>query len=500
MLRDAVRSKPDDKTLQVSQSKATNSGNELDHSLATSRERKVVDEHKPYHEVSQKTINVTVKSKTIEEHGQTQEIVKHKQVVVNRHCEEQPVPSALDTKVMEMISEESGVLGAELTGDARFADLGIDSLLSLMIVSRLREEFPDLTIESTIFVDHPSVSSLKTYFRAMDTPETNGDLERYRASYSEDELSTSDEELNEVASKASTISSISSEPRSLSVKRQLRPVPPASSVILHGRPRSSPRTLILFPDGSGSASSYAKIVDPINRTLCIIGLNSPYHRNADDFACSLDDLLASYITELRRRQPFGPYHLGGWSSGGILAYRAAQLLILEGDDVKSLTLLDSPMPKHGLDRLPEKWFDLYRDSSIFKKESHVAQSNPSQERHPDTTLAWLIPHFQATIELLHAYRPTPLPTGFTPKVTVVWAARPVEQQYGSGSMRFELGPGEQKTGGLCFLTEQKQDFSAGDWATLFPGEEVGVEVVEGADHFSMMVSNVPPRSMNRGQR
>ena len=59
---------------------------------------------------------------------------------------------------------------------------------------------------------------------------------------------------------------------------------------------------------------------------------------------TLDDLAAVCVQLLRAQQPLGPYHLLGWSLGGLLAYEIAQQLIKAGDSVATLILLDSYLP------------------------------------------------------------------------------------------------------------------------------------------------------------
>ncbi|KAG6995597.1 hypothetical protein G7Y79_00044g080680 [Physcia stellaris] len=64
-------------------------------------------------------------------------------------------------RVLRIISEESGVATEDFTVDTNFADTGIDSLLSLVIVSRLRDEL-DLDIrEESVLMDYPTVADLK---------------------------------------------------------------------------------------------------------------------------------------------------------------------------------------------------------------------------------------------------------------------------------------------------------------------------------------------------
>ena len=394
--------------------------------------------------------------------------------------------SELASQVLQIICDESGVLPSELLEDVQFADLGIDSLLSLMIIARLREELPDFIVEPTLFVDYPTVSTLKRLFARNESHAANGISYTSSNSSFVGELPTQNPDLED-APKSLTGSRSSPEPEPLAyIKRQKSPVPPATSIILQGRPRSSPRTLMLFPDGSGSATSYANVANG-KSNLCIIALNSPYHRQPHEFHCPFDDLMVSYLTELRRRQPLGPYQLGGWSSGGILAYRAAQILIQEGELVQSLVLIDSPMPKNGLERLPEWWYESYESIGDLDKtyNSQLRSRDQKSERQHDDEVPWIIAHFRATIEVLHEYRPLPLPPGFTPKVTIVWASMPVRRS----SNILRVPPEQREDQGVGFLTAPRGNFSAGDWASLFPGEIVTVEVLEGADHFSMMVSS-----------
>ena len=63
--------------------------------------------------------------------------------------------------VLQIISEESGVAAKDLTDDTEFADTGIDSLLSLVIVSRLRDELELDIPQESIFMDCPTVADLK---------------------------------------------------------------------------------------------------------------------------------------------------------------------------------------------------------------------------------------------------------------------------------------------------------------------------------------------------
>jgi thioesterase domain-containing protein/acyl carrier protein len=60
----------------------------------------------------------------------------------------------------------------------------------------------------------------------------------------------------------------------------------------------------------------------------------------------VEDMAASYIRELREVQPEGPYFLGGYCLGGVLAFEVARQLREQGQDVALLALLDARRPKY----------------------------------------------------------------------------------------------------------------------------------------------------------
>ncbi len=55
----------------------------------------------------------------------------------------------------------------------------------------------------------------------------------------------------------------------------------------------------------------------------------------------VEDTAAYYVTEMKRVQPNGPYFLGGYSFGGLIAFEAAQQLAANGEQVGFLGLLDT---------------------------------------------------------------------------------------------------------------------------------------------------------------
>ncbi|MDX2242773.1 MAG: thioesterase domain-containing protein [Leptolyngbyaceae cyanobacterium bins.302] len=58
----------------------------------------------------------------------------------------------------------------------------------------------------------------------------------------------------------------------------------------------------------------------------------------------IEAIAAYYIQAIQTLQPHGPYFLGGWSFGGLVAFEMAQQLTQAGQQVELLAILDTPAP------------------------------------------------------------------------------------------------------------------------------------------------------------
>ncbi len=83
-----------------------------------------------------------------------------------------------------------------------------------------------------------------------------------------------------------------------------------------------------------------------------MGVDRPFWafqaRGLDGEATPLDDLEAmarGYVEAMRAAQPNGPYHLGGWSLGGTVAFEMARQLAEVGEKVAVLAIFDTEAPK-----------------------------------------------------------------------------------------------------------------------------------------------------------
>jgi len=59
---------------------------------------------------------------------------------------------------------------------------------------------------------------------------------------------------------------------------------------------------------------------------------------------SIEAMAALYLEAILAVQPAGPYHLGGWSLGGLVAFAMSRELRRRGEEVALLALIDTPLP------------------------------------------------------------------------------------------------------------------------------------------------------------
>ncbi|GAC66273.1 non-ribosomal peptide synthetase [Gordonia soli] len=193
------------------------------------------------------------------------------------------------------------VLGIDAVGaDDGFFDLGGNSLMATTVVSRLREQLEQEVSVQQLFVS-PSPAELAT---ALSGGTTGG------------------------PGSAGTGSSPALAPV-LTLRK-----PPAQ------RNEGTPAPLFVIHPAIGLSWSFTSLLPHIAGDRAVYGLQNPSLSGAQAPA-TIADLAADYVARIREIAPHGPYHLLGWSLGGIVAQEVAVALQRDGHDVGQLVLLDS---------------------------------------------------------------------------------------------------------------------------------------------------------------
>jgi thioesterase domain-containing protein len=150
---------------------------------------------------------------------------------------------------------------------------------------------------------------------------------------------------------------------------------------------------------------------------------------------TLVEMAESYLSAIRRVQPAGPYLLGGWSMGGVVAFEVARRLAARGESTALLALVDARWPPAAPAENDEPLPDAQARVRIFAEDTRraagrdeidlAAVSALGEEEqlaafHRQAIRAGLFPAsfglddvrrlyrvFTANLQALRAYRPEP---------------------------------------------------------------------------------------------
>jgi thioesterase domain-containing protein/acyl carrier protein len=120
--------------------------------------------------------------------------------------------------------------------------------------------------------------------------------------------------------------------------------PKLSPVLVSMQPQGTRAPLFFVHAVGGQVMSYVELSRELGLEQPFYGLQSP---PADFFPSSdagITRMATLYIREIRTVQPHGPYLLGGWSMGGLVAWEMAQQLVKQGETIKLLVLIDTAPP------------------------------------------------------------------------------------------------------------------------------------------------------------
>lgn len=107
--------------------------------------------------------------------------------------------------------------------------------------------------------------------------------------------------------------------------------------------------LCLVHPSSGSILCYAELVPLLDGSAPVFAVEAAGLDRGETPFETIPAMAARYVSELRREHPQGPYRLGGWSLGGLVAFEMARQLRAAGEAITLLLLLDSEPPRHGGD-------------------------------------------------------------------------------------------------------------------------------------------------------
>lgn len=284
------------------------------------------------------------------------------------------------------------------------------------------------------------------------------------------------------------------------------------SVVLQGKVSTASKIVFLFPDGSGAGTAYGSLPDLGGETeeegkekerggggggICIIGLNSPFLRQAHNFTCSIERMTRLWYDEVRKLQAQSqtppttkakqkkpiPYILGGWSAGGYYSYEMAKLLTGAGEIVSTLILIDSPC-RLLYEALPVQVVEELTKKGLMGASSSSSSSSLQQKK---AAPEWLVQHFTSTVLSVQGYQPVAMQKGRVPEnVYCIWVEEGlVETSVEESGLDVDVNVRVTR-----FLLEGRRGkkLESEGWEKLLPGAEFGFEYMTG-NHFQ--ITQVP---------
>lgn len=99
--------------------------------------------------------------------------------------------------------------------------------------------------------------------------------------------------------------------------------------------------LFLIHGAEGNVLLYRDLAGHLDDAQPVYGLQSRGLNGSDYAPESIEEMAYDYIEAIKKVQPEGPYNLGGYCLGGTIAFEIAQQLMVKGEEIKNLFLIET---------------------------------------------------------------------------------------------------------------------------------------------------------------
>lgn len=156
-------------------------------------------------------------------------------------------------------------------------------------------------------------------------------------------------------------------------KTNITAQPGQVSLLSNGYKATATEKIFLFPPVGGGIFCYKHLAGLIDTRYRAYGVQNVIHEQQNQLI-SVKEMAKKYVADITAIQSHGPYNLGGWSMGGVVAQAVACLLSERGEQVELLALIDS-WHLHALPETETSMADLeYKFAVDFIRSMHDEKS------------------------------------------------------------------------------------------------------------------------------
>jgi thioesterase domain-containing protein/acyl carrier protein len=116
------------------------------------------------------------------------------------------------------------------------------------------------------------------------------------------------------------------------------------------QPRGSHPPFFCVHPAGGSALRYVALAYQLGTDYPVYGLQARGHETGQKPFDRIEEMAAFYCQAIASVRPRGPYLLGGWSFGGLVAFEMARQFLEQGEEVPLIALFDSAAGNVAWDR------------------------------------------------------------------------------------------------------------------------------------------------------
>jgi acyl transferase domain-containing protein/SAM-dependent methyltransferase len=262
-------------------------------------------------------------------------------------------------ELREILAEKLKLSEEELEEDRDLQEFGVDSMLSAMIMQAAQEKFGS-QLSLTAIADHPTLRSLAGYI--------------YQESFAGQEQA----EPQARRKKGRAGQGASGAPAAAASK-QVKLPPELLPINMKGTRQAS----FWVHGAAGYSAWFQNLSDALGPEYPLYAFQA---RGTDGHSMPqmLDEMVDHYVHCIRLVQPKGPYVLGGYSFGGLIAMAMARRLHAEGETIRHLVMFDTyPATQDVFDRHFGKYDDDFLQFYLANYSLKIHENPELAIRHED---------------------------------------------------------------------------------------------------------------------